>query len=87
MGLENAAPQLCVEAGVEPIFPLGSRDLIGLITMPILHTLVPSFLAFKEASRWNIPVFHLVNNYQQWDMTMQLHRNDYKNQRYAIATI
>ena len=58
MGLENAAPQLCVEAGVEPIFPLGSRDLIGLITMPILHTLVPPFLAF------NILVFHLVNNYQ-----------------------
>ena len=58
---------------MEPIFPLGSRDLSTLITMPILHTLVPSnnilnisLFAFREylSTLITMPILHtLVPSY------------------------
>ena len=41
--------RLCRETSMEPIFPLGSRDLSTLITMPILsHLCPPTIFAYQE---------------------------------------
>ena len=61
--------RLCRETSMEPIFPLGSRDLSTLITMPILsHLCPPTIFAYQEYLEYhnnaNTPTLHtLVPSY------------------------